>query len=447
MFKIKNINRHYFVWSLVFVLYLLFIGYCTWLYPPTGDEIIYQHELSFLEHLYNFIFEPYMALRIGCLFTIAFLHTGLMYYKVINPFVQLSLLLSVFYFLYMHFPRFNSFKDLPPFILILVLGTFFIASPSDVLIWVGGATNYSWVFIAFIWFLIYLRKLNEGKTFNGKYFPLLAFLGGLFLGLINENNSPMVLVLMFSFFIYSRFKKIVLKTDFLFMFIGVMIGVYILLALGGNDIRMQIVYFGIPIHRTITEKLFIHLHRMNNLSAANLCLIYLMPLFLFLLALDKRKEIFKDCNFYLSVLCWGVALGLSVVLFEAPVLATRAFYSASWFCIFSLFFMLFSIDKLYKVNTIKYLSFIFLLIFLYILPFFTLNVGEIYDMFNIRQNLINTAKEKGNKEVYVEYLDSESILPENLKVIYWDPLEREKQWSIVENIEIKNILGSNVRHM
>ena len=446
--KIKHMNKYFYAWGIICIIYLLFIGYCTWLYPLTGDEIIYNHDYSLFTHLKNFIFKPFMALRIGCLFSITFLHTGLIFYKILNPFIQLFLIFSVFYFIFMRFPRFDDKVDLPSFVLIMILGTFFVAQPSDVLLWVGGATNYAWVFIAFVWFLIYLRKLSEGKHFNNKYFPILCIFWGIFLGLMNENNSPMVLCLMIAFFIYSRFKKITLKNDFLFLFLGTVIGVYILFALGGNDVRMQMMTLGIPLKRTLSEKLFIHLTRVHIFAAANLCLIFLMPLFLFLLFLDKRKVVLKNKHFYLSVLCWGTAFVLSAVLCEAPRLAIRAFFSASWFCIFSMIFMLLEIENLYRVEIIKYFAFIFLFIFLYFAPFFILGVKNLKDSVNQRQNLIDIAKKNGRGKIYLYYCRPKSAnLPHNLQIIYWDPLEKYKKWSEIEGIEIEDETQGTVRYI
>ena len=446
MSKLKNMNKIFFVWAALCAVFVFFIGYLSWFFPLSGDEILYPHELSFLEHLKRFIFTPYMSLRIGCFFSLFFINFGIWIYKILNPFVQLTLIFSAFYFIYMRFPRFDSLKDLPSFILLLVLGTFFIAAPSDVLIWVGGSTNYSWVFIAFIWFIIYLRKLEEGKIFTNKYFTFFCFFWGLFLGLMNENNSPMVLCLMMAFFVYARFKNIKIKSDFISLFIGLAIGVYILFAFSGNDVRLQLVYFGTPVHHTLFQKLYIHLHRMNSFSAANLCLIYLLPLLLFLFALDKRKVIFKEKTFYLSLLCWAVAFGLSIVLCEAPLLAIRAFYSASWFCIFSVFFMLLEMEKLYKVKLIKYLSFIFLLAFLYIAPFFIIGANTTYHLVTDRQIMIDKAKENGRKKIFLPLcIYQDDKLPENWQIIYYDPLQENKRWSDIEGIEIKNLQGDNVR--
>lgn len=445
MLKMRTIKKSLLIWGILCLAYLFFIGLATGLYPLSGDEILYPHELSFWEHLKRFVLTPYMSLRIGCLFSLFFLHFGMWIYKILNPFVQLFLIFSAFYFIYMRFPRFNSLKDLPSFLLIMVLGTFFIATPSDVLIWVGGSTNYSWVFIPFIWFLIYLRKLDEGKVFINKYFPLLCFAWGLFLGLINENNSPMVLCLMIAFFVYARFKNIKLRSDYWFLFIGAVIGVYILFAYSGNDIRMQMVYFGTPVERTLSGNLFIHLYRMNDFSGANLCLIYLLPLFLFLLVLDKRKIIFKEKNFYLSLICWFVAFGLAVVLCEAPFLAIRAFYSASWFCIFSLFFMLMEIEKLYNIKIIKKLALVFALLFIYIAPFFVVGVNTINNLVIQRNNFLDKAKENGRKEIYISYIVyGINNLPENLQILYWDPMQRSGVWSRFEGIEIKNEQGSTM---
>lgn len=446
MFKLKGINKSFFVWIVLCLAYLSLIGYLTWLYPYGGDELV-PSSLTFKENIKQLIFNPYMSLRVGCLLGIPLFSMGKGAFIILNSILQLTVIFSAFYLIYMRFPLLNSFNDLPAFILILVLGTFFVAQPSDVLIWFGGATNYAWVFIAFIWFLVYLRKLDDGKSFTNRYFVLFCLFWGLFLGMMNENNSPMVLCLMSAFFAYSYFKGIKLKKDFLLLFIGSAIGVYFMFAFGDNEIRLKIVSFGFPMHHTLSEKLIIHLHRMNEFSASNLCLIYLLPLFLFLLGLDKRKIVFKEKHFYLSVICWLVALGLSVVLCAAPHLANRAFYSATWFCIFSLIFMLMMVEKLYQIKLIKYFAFIFGILFIYILPLFILQVSTLKKNVNYRQGLIDNAKQKGRKTVYVPYAKAQKYLTDNLEVLYWDSLKIKKKWSAIESIEVESELSDNILYM
>lgn len=446
MNKIKNINKYFFVWGIVCLSYIVFIGVLTWLYPFGGDEL-FEPDLSLFQHVKNFSTNPIMAIRIGCFISMFFVHMGKIFYDIVNPFLQLSIIFSAFYFIYMRFPRLNCLQDLLSFLLLLSLGTFFIAQPAETILWIGGATNYAWVFLAFIWFLVYLRKLEEGKVFTGKILPLLFFVWGIFLGLMNENNSPMVLCLMAAFTVYAHLRKIVLRKDFWFLMLGAALGTFILFKFSGNDIRLQIISFGFPMHHTLGEKLFMHLPHMNSFAEANLWLIYLLPLFLLLLFLDKRKEIIRDKNFCLSCICWLVAFGLSIVLCEAPRVATRAFYSASWFCIFSFFFILLQIEKVYKIQIIKYFSVIFIIIFLYFAPLFFISVKVLSNGVHYRQNLINNAKINGRKEIYLSFIPSVKLLTNNLVVPYYDSLVINNRWSTIEGIEIKNEMGDNVRYM
>lgn len=446
MNKIKNINKNFLVWAAVCLAYIIFIGVLTWMYPFGGDELIESH-ISLFDQIKFMILHPYMALRIGCFISTIFVYKGKIFYDILNPFFQLFLIFSAFYFIYLRFPRFDTLKDFLPFSLILVLGTFFTVQSSEMLLWIGGATNYAWVFIAFVWFLIYLRKLDEGKKFQRPILPLFI-LWGFVLGLMNENNSPMVLCLMIAFAIYAYYKKIVLRRDFWFLLIGVVIGVFILFKFSGNDVRLQMASFGSPMKHTLGEKLFMHLVHVHSFANSNLWFIYLMPLFLFLLFLDKRKEIIKDKNFYLSCICWVVAFGLAIVLCEAPRVATRAFYSAGWFCIFSFIFMLLEIEKLYKVNIIKYLSSVFILLFIYIAPLFALQVNSLVDNVKLRRTFLDNAKKNGRKEVYLWSAAGADLLPlVSLRISYYDGLGIKKKWSRIEGIEIKNENGDSVRYM
>lgn len=446
MNKVKNINKNFFVWFGVCLAYIIFIGVLTWLYPFGGDELLAEDQKYLLPHIKNMVLHPYMALRVGCFVSTVFLHVGKIFYDILNPFFQLSVIFGAFYFIYMRFPRFNSLEDLPPFALLLVLGTFFIPSPSEMLLWIGGATNYVWAFVAFIGFLIYLRKLEEGKRIE-KPILFLFILWGICLGMINENNSPMVLCLMFGFIVYAHYKKIVLRKDFWFLLLGAVIGVFILFKFSGNDVRLNYINFGVEHTNTLAEKLLMHIAHVHVFAAANLCLIYLLPLFLFLIFLDRRKEVLKDKNFYLSCICWIVAFGLAIVLCEAPRVATRAFYSSGWFCIFSVFFMMLEIEKLYKIKVIKYISFIFVLIFLYIAPLFALEVDSLAKNVTLRRTILDNAKKKGREIVYLWSSGGVDLLPDNLKITYYDGLGIKKKWSKIEGIEIKNEQGDSVRYI
>ena len=444
MNKIK-INKYFFVWGGVCLAYIIFIGVLTWLYPFGGDELL-EADVTLSGQLHAMIFHPYMALRAGCFISVFLLHAGKIFYDILNPFFQLFVIFSAFYFIYMRFPRFDSFKDFAPFFLLLTLGTFFTAQSSETLLWIGGATNYAWVFPAFIWFLVYLRKLEEGKKFTKPILPLFL-LWGICLGMINENNSPMVLCLVTAFIVYARYKKIVLRKDFWFLTAGLLLGLFILFKCGGNDVRLNYINFGIAVNNTIWDKLFMHLPHMTDFADANCWFIYLLPLCLLLLFLDKRKEVLKDKIFYLSCACWIVAFGLAIVLCAAPRVATRAFYSAGWFCIFSFVFMMLEIEKLYKIKVIKYLSFAAVLAFLYIAPLFALEVDSMVRNANLRRAVLENAKKKGRTQVYLWGVFGADLLPNSLKITYYDGMGVRKRWSKIEGIEIKNEMGDSVRYM
>lgn len=439
--KLKNINKYSFIWAGFCLAYIIFIGALTWLFPYGADEMFYSDFSKFIDS----IIHPCQAVRIGIILNGFFLQIDKIIFVILNSFIQLFTIFSAFYFIYMRFPCFDTLKDFGPFLLLLVFGTFFIVQPSDTILWIGGSLNYLWCFLPFIWFLIYLRKLDEGEKFKNKYFLIICILGGLFLGFMNENNSPMILCLMILFIIYAHYKKIILHKDFWLLFLAVTVSVFLFFKVSRNDLRLQVNTFGFPMSHTLSEKLFMHLSHMHRLANANLWLIYLMPLFLLLLFLDKGKELLKDKFFYLSSSSWIVAFGLSIVLCEAPLVSNRAFFSASWFCIFSLFFMLLEIEKLYKVRLIKYLTFVFVLAFLYIAPLFTMEVISLKQSVDYRQIIIDNAKENKRKEIYLDFVSQVVLLPDNLSMNYYDCLRAPKDMSEMEGITIKKITADNVR--
>ena len=442
MNKLKNINKCLFVWITFCLAYIIFIGVLTWIFPYGADEMFYSNFSKFMES----IIHPYQAVRIGIILNGLFLQLDKIFFVVLNSFVQLFAIFSAFYLIYMRFPKFDTFEDFGPFVSLLVLGTFFIIKPSDTILWIGGALNYLWCFVPFIWFLIYLRKLDEGKQFTNKYFPFLCVFWGLFMGFMNENNSPMILCLAIAFAIYAHYKKIILRKDFWFLLLSVAISVFIFFKVSRNDLRLQMASFGFPMHHTLGEKLLMHLTHMNDLASASLGLFYLLPLFLFLLFLDNKRKILKDKLFCFSVLCWIVGFGVSIVLCEAPRVSARAFYSASWFCILSFFFMLLEIEKLYKFKLIKNMSIVLVLLFLYIAPLFTMEVCSLKRIYDYRQVIIDTAKKNGHKEIYLDFIRPPKLLYNNLIMNYYDCLLMANDMSEMEGIIIRDVAGNRVRY-
>ncbi|MDR1123151.1 MAG: DUF6056 family protein, partial [Elusimicrobiota bacterium] len=180
-------------WLFCCAAYALFISIFSFLYPVGLDEyfglgIGWREALS-RAFLTFWTHSPKTGVFIGSFV----LYFGKWLFVLLNPFAQLGVCAGIFYIVYLRLPDMRAYEDLPVFILIMLLSVFAAPVPSNTIFWIGGAVNYSWVFLFFLLFLCALRRLWEGRPFvfdGGFRGCVLAFAAALCLGLSNENNSP-----------------------------------------------------------------------------------------------------------------------------------------------------------------------------------------------------------------------------------------------------------------
>ena len=96
----KNYKKSYLIWGLFFLVYIAFIAFFSYLYPLGKDEILGHKITSFplawkavkLTYQYN-------TLRLGPFIGTYLLIGGKPFFILVNPFVQIISVLSIFYFI------------------------------------------------------------------------------------------------------------------------------------------------------------------------------------------------------------------------------------------------------------------------------------------------------------------------------------------------------------
>ena len=238
----RNYKKTCLIWGLFFVIYIAFIAFFSYLYPLTKDEIL-SYKVTTLPLAWKAVKLTYQynTLRLGPFLGTFLLVGGKPFFIVMNPFVQIISLLTIFYFIYLRFRSLKNLKDFPAFLLLTLLCTFFIAKPDNTIFWLGGAATYSWPFIVFILFLIYLRKYYKASAKSTPFWLLpLYFILGFSVGWLHENTSPMALCIVFAFGAWFIYKKRKLNGSFWSVFIGVISGLLFYFTSPGLYMRLSI---------------------------------------------------------------------------------------------------------------------------------------------------------------------------------------------------------------
>ena len=348
---------------------------------------------------------------------------GKQFFIFANPFVQISSILSIFYFIFLRFPSFKDLKDFPTFLLLTVLCTFFIAKPDNTIFWIGGAATYSWPFIVFMIFLIYLRKYYKSSAKSTPLWLLpLYFILGFAVGWLHENTSPMAFCIIFAFGAWFIYKKRKLNGSFWGIFIGIIAGLLFYFTSPGLHSRLSIPELQEFLSAPLYMKLFWHIKNMDDLFAAFLYIPVFMPLLLLYRLINLKKDFFKNEDLVLSTICYVCAFVLAMVLCMAPLVPERAFYSASVMFVCSFFFLLKDFIPLCEFDLMKTLAILFTAWILMIMPIFYTSYKYLYDAYQTRQKQIENAYKTGQKRIYLEMIHNLHTFPDNLATLHYDPI-------------------------
>lgn len=421
----KKLNKNIFCWCAAFGLYALFIFAFSYLYPYGADEYQYAHNNVNLLTAFKAYAESYVANnpRIGFLIYTVLLSLGRWSFLLLNPLVQLTLVLSVFGLVYMRTPDFKTLKDLPAFILISVMSVFFIAKPDNTVFWPGGACNYSWSMLPFIWLLIFLKYIYEKRRVPalGKAGCAAVFILAFALGMTNENNAPAAFLLICLFMVLCLKIKIKITAPLKILFFAVIAGMAVMFLAPGSYKRMDIYMIRFFKEAPLLTKIIWHIPKMHDMIISLLLLPLLIPAAMSLEFWAKKAKAFKNNNFIYALTALALAFILASALCMAPIMrTTRPFYSASVMVMISFLFLLKYFDEVYKTRLIRLAALAAFAAFALILPLFTPPYTALYAQDKARARYIEKAKASGAKKLYLEYYVPTGGISDNFRLMYYD---------------------------
>lgn len=405
--------------------FCVFILLCSFLYPFTSDDV------RFYETTHVNLFQTlktqalHEAPRFLNLVVIVGLYFGMkfkMFFCLLNPFVQICIPYFLFYFVKGRKLNINSQADVLPFLLICLMYLFVIPSPSSTIFWTGGAFNYSWPFLFCLILLCLFRFTYKGRKFKDIwYINLLWLFIGFVSGMSNENTGPMMFGVSFCFLLLCKYKHIKIPKYVYFAFFGVILGVSLLFGLGGSSNRLHKVYaYNFFVNSDLSSKLLFSLHHFNKFLQAMYFIPIITSIALLLLAYDKKMTVIKKENFILSLFFLLCCFILAFVLFAAPLVPQRAYFSAGCFCLISFCLFLDLFKEVYKIYLLKYLTLFFMSYCLVITPLVLLPYFNLYKDFKKRDAQIFLAKEKGKKRTYADVIYIVPSPTKNLNIEYLD---------------------------
>lgn len=398
IFSARKIN--YSIWAAFIAAFMSFIWAISYLYPLTGDD--YNISSSWADVIKNFIFSyKEYSPKIGSLFAISVIYIGRSFFLFINPLIQIISAFLLFVLLFLRLPSFKTLDDFAPFALICLVGVFGTAAPDNTIFWMAGACNYSWTFIFFLVFLCLLRFFMEGKDLvpQNKLFWIALFILGIITGMINENNSPMALIICAALWAFKKYKREDLPPWFYVLSAGIVCGVILLFTASGsyNRAEMDIAAFAFRM-APLPQKIFLNISYVQDFIAGNFYFPMITATAIIVALFDYKRQL-KDKDLIYSAVLLIIALGLAFALTLAPHPPQRAFYSASVLSTASFILCLKYWGKLYKTDLIK-LTFAAILIYcVIILPLFILPYFSLHSQALKREAALNKARAENKAEI------------------------------------------------
>ncbi len=424
LFKNININPKI-CFGIIAFCFCSFILLCSFLYPFTSDDVRFYVTTQgglFQTLKYQVLTEAPRFLNLVAIIGLYFGLKFKMFFCFVNPFIQICIPYFLFYFLKGRKLNINNQADILPFLFICLTYLFMIPSPSSTLFWIAGSLNYSWAFLFCLLVLCLFRFTYQGNQFkNIWYINLLVFFIGFVSGMSNENTGPMMIGVSLSFILLCKYKHIKIPKYIYFAFFGVVLGVALMFGLGGSSRRLNDSFvYSFFVHSDLSNKLLFSIHHFNKFLKA----LYFMPVIIFiallLIAYDKKTEVIKKEKFILSSFFLICGFILAFVLFAAPLVGERAYFSAGCFCLISFYFFIDLFKDVYKIYLLKYLTLLFAIYCLIISPLVLLPYFSLYKDFKERDKQIYLAKEKGGKKAYTDIIFIVPGPTRNLTITYLD---------------------------
>lgn len=447
LFRNLNLNPKI-CFGLIAFCFCTFIFLCSYLYPFTSDEVrgfALSADKNFLENLSSlFLKEAPRFLNILTIIGSYFPREYKIVFCILNLLIQFCLIYLLFYFIKGRRLNIKNKEDIFPFLFICLTYLFMLPSPSTTLFWIAGAFNYSWAFL-FCLLILCLFKFTYrgGQLKNIWYINVLISLTGLIAGMSNENTGPMMFGISFCFILLCKYKHIKMPKYIYFAFFGIILGIALMFGLGGSARRLNDSFiYSFFVNSDLSSKLLFSLHHFNRFLKA----LYFIPVLTFigltLIAYDKKTEVIRKENFILSLFFLLCGFVSAFVLFAAPLVPERAYFSAGVFCLISFFLFLDLFKDTYKIYLLKYLALFFASYCLVISPLVLLPYFSLYRDFQKRDMQIFAAKEKGKKQIDADIVYIVPGPTKNLTITYLDFIQHHsakhketlKKWYGIEVI-------------
>jgi len=370
-----------YLWALIALLFMGFIGLMSYWYPVTFDEYLLWDSPFNSLRLKNAYFQ--MIPRIGLIFGLPIFALGKWSFVLLNTFIQFANCLCLFYILFARLPNVKDFQDMPYFLMILCMSIFFVSRPSEVLFWVSGAITYSWPLFFFLLLLCFLRQIQAGKfIFKDNIFTgILLFIIGFIVGTSSESLAPSALAYIVCFGLFCNYKKIKTPRALSFMIFGVTAGCFVFFSAPAHYNRMNLEGWAALSSVSLGQKLFFHIYHINEFFKTQFILPVITALFIFIAFADKGKKGNDKTNLWFSLLFLFLLAFIIFILFAAPKPPLRAYYQASVMGILSFLFLVRYYISAYKFDFSKILCYLIIFISLFfaprfILPHYSLHLQE-----------------------------------------------------------------------
>lgn len=419
-------NKTYLAWSAAIAGYLLFILIFSALRPYGMDE--FRNNYSSVKDIFAGFLSAYMTenTRIGALVNNVLLYWGKWSFLVLNPLVQLLIVFQLYGLIFLRLPDFKTLKDFLPFALIILASVFASAQPDNTIFWMNGACSYSWLMPCFLLLLILLRLHLEKNLIlpNKLWIKAGIFAAAFFTGMSNENNAPMAFCIFILFGLYCLYKKIKPPFWYYWALAGIAAGLAALFGAPGLYKRLDYWVFEDFRQSSMLKKMFMHASKMNDFFKISFFIPIINILGLVLCAADgdKPAPVLKNKNFLYSFFFWGVSFTLAFVLFNAPAISLRVFYSASLLALVAFIFFIEYLREVYKFKLYKYIFAASLALVVTALPRFTVPYINLYQQNIAREAQIKHAKQQGKTFIYCQKFTVMKGPTENLEIEYYDYL-------------------------
>ncbi len=381
-----------YLWALVTLAFMGFIGIMSYWYPVTLDEYFRWSEPVRME----IIIDAYtkMVPRISLFPSLFIFALGKWSFVLLNSLIQLLNCLCVFYILFARLPNIKDCKDMPYFLIIIFMSIFFVCRPSEVLFWVAGAINYTWTILFFLLMLCFLRRLQTNKTiFKDNWFvKMCLFVLGFVVCMSNECIAPIALGLAVCFGLFYEYKRIKTPRALSFLIFGLAIGFLVFFSAPAHYSKMSWDIVSKLSSVSLGKKLFFHIFHLDEFFKAQLYIPFVIITFLIIAFIDKDKKVINKSDLWNSLFTFLIAIAMSFILFAAPRPPVRAYYPASVLVMISFLFLVKYYIQAYKFDFSKWLCYIIVVICLFLSPRFILPHYSLHLQEKIHIHWINQPK-------------------------------------------------------